>query len=370
MIEYENLREVNRPFFEEFQEEALRVIESGWYILGESVRNFEKEFADWNGNEFCIGTANGLDALILSLEALCLPKGSEIIVPANTYIATVIAIIRAGHRPVFVEPDPETLNIDSARIYAAITPKTKAIQLVHMYGRICDMVTIQEIADQFNLLVLEDCAQSHGACQSGKKTGTFGILNSFSFYPTKNLGALGDAGAVVTDDPGLADRVRALRNYGSKIKYHNDFIGYNSRLDEIQAAFLRVKLRKIDAINSHKKKLAALYREKIRNPLICVTAPCPEEENVYHIFPILCFQRDRLRKYLLDSMVKTEIHYPLPPYKQPAMLEALARADWKADPSGYPICDKIHQNELSLPISYATTESEVQIVCDILNQFR
>ncbi|EPG76070.1 DegT/DnrJ/EryC1/StrS aminotransferase family protein [Leptospira fainei serovar Hurstbridge str. BUT 6] len=370
MIEYENLKAVNEAFFNQFEEEAIKVIRGGWYILGESVDNFEKEFAAWNGNRFCIGTANGLDALVLSLDALNLPKGSEIIVPANTYIATIIAIIRTGHRPVLVEPDPGTLNIDVNRIAAKITSNTKAIQVVHMYGRICDMSAIMKIAEDFGLFVLEDCAQSHGASFNGKKCGTFGILNSFSFYPTKNLGALGDAGAIVTDNQDFAEKIRELRNYGSKRKYHNDTIGYNSRLDEIQAAFLRIKLAKLDSINFKKRELASIYRRELRNANISISKYCSDQENVYHIFPVFCKDRDDLRKYLLNLGIKTEVHYPIAPHNQVAMKHAAALGLWEPELSGYPVSEQIHLQEISLPISYATSAQEVQSVADALNSYR
>ncbi|EQA46831.1 DegT/DnrJ/EryC1/StrS aminotransferase family protein [Leptospira broomii serovar Hurstbridge str. 5399] len=370
MIEYENLKAVNEPFFKQLEEEASKIIRGGWYILGETVGNFEKEFAAWNGNRFCIGTANGLDALVLSLEALNLPKGSEIIVPANTYIATIIAIIRTGHRPVLVEPDQGTLNIDVNRIAAKITSNTKAIQVVHMYGRICNMSAIMKLAADFGLLVLEDCAQSHGASFQGKKCGTFGILNSFSFYPTKNLGALGDAGAIVTDNEDLAEKIRELRNYGSKLKYHNDTIGYNSRLDEIQAAFLRIKLTNLDSINSKKRELASIYNRELKNINIDLPTHCSEEENVYHIYPVFCKDRENFRKYLLNLGIKTEVHYPIAPHNQVAMKQAAALGLWEPEISGYPITERIHLNEVSLPISFATSEKEVQSVVEASNSYR
>src|SRR4030042_34353 len=249
MIEYENLKEVNEPFFAEYKKEFTDIMQGGWYILGKAVGKFEQEFANYCGVLHCIGVASGLDALIISLKAFKFKPGSEVILPSNTYIATIISIVHCGLKPVLVEPDIMTYNIDPAKIEDALTSKTAAIMPVHLYGKMCHMDPIMEIANRHGLKIIEDCAQAHGSKYKSKKAGTFGHCNAFSFYPTKNLGALGDAGAIVTDDHELAQQVRILRNYGSKIKYYNEVVGYNSRLDELQAAFLSVKLKKLDGIN-------------------------------------------------------------------------------------------------------------------------
>lgn len=371
MIEYENLKKANEVFFSELAQSAKDVIESGWYILGQNVHKFEEEFARFNGSKYCVGVANGLDALILSIVALELPPKSEIIVPSNTYIATILAILHAGHIPVFVEPDMATYNINPNRIEAKITKNTKAIQIVHLYGRPCEMDQILFIARKYNLFVLEDCAQAHGAEYKDIKIGNFGILNSFSFYPTKNLGCLGDGGAVVTNDSVYADKIRELRNYGSKVKYYNNVIGYNSRLDEMQAAFLSIKLRKLDEINHHKRKLAKLYFEGIKNPTILLPSRDKDyEKNVFHIFPVRCKDRDKLKSYLFEHGVKTEVHYPVPPHHQKAMSEASLKNNWKPDNISFPISEEIHGTELSLPISFAHSEDEISQVIGIINRFQ
>ncbi|WCL51265.1 DegT/DnrJ/EryC1/StrS family aminotransferase [Leptospira sp. GIMC2001] len=360
MIEYENLKKANSLFMEDFYKSSQKVIDSGWYILGNEVQNFEKEFAEYNGNKFCIGVASGLDGLTLSLNALNLKPGSEVIVPSNTYIATIISILQNNLIPILVEPDPFTYNIDPGKISAKISSKTKAIIVVHLYGKSCDMDPIMEIVQKHNLYLIEDCAQAHGAKYKGKTIGTFGHLNAFSFYPTKNLGALGDAGAIVTDDEELNHKIKKLRNYGSDKKYYNELIGYNSRLDEIQAAFLSIKLKKLNEINLHKKKLAAVYHKSINSSY---QKPLLNEnfEDVFHIYNILHSERDRLKDYLLSHGVKTEIHYPVAPHRQIAMKGILD--------GNYPISDKIHAQTLSLPISFSTTLEEVEKVSDVLNSF-
>ena len=312
------------------------------------------------GARHCIGVGNGLDALILSIEALDLPKGSDILVASNTYIATILAIIRAGHHPALVEPDIRTFNINPDMLAGAMTSETRAICVTHLYGKSCRMDRINAFAAEHGLRVVEDCAQSHGAMLHGKKTGTFGDAGCFSFYPTKNLGAVGDAGAIVTDDDELADRLRHLRNYGSKQKYVNRYIGVNSRLDELQAALLRVKLKHLDAMNQHKRALAECYFENLPDWL---TLPrrAEEEFDVFHIFAVRYRNRDTFRQYLLDNGVKTEVHYPIPPHKQEAMQGILA--------GEYPIADEIHATELSLPISYGHQLDDVLRVCDVINQF-
>ncbi|MDU0363139.1 DegT/DnrJ/EryC1/StrS family aminotransferase [Rhizobium sp. 25PS6] len=356
MIEYESLAQANRALMEELEAVASRVIRSGWYILGNEVSSFESEFATFAESKHCISVANGLDALILSIEALDLPKGSEIMVASNTYIATILAILRAGHIPVLVEPERDTFNIDPDCLHAALTHNTRAICVTHLFGKACRMTEIAAFASEYGLRVIEDCAQSHGARYDGRLTGTFGIAGCFSFYPTKNLGALGDAGAIVTDDDEFADRLRHMRNYGSKKKYENLYIGVNSRLDEMQAAFLRVKLRHLDQVTEHKRALANLYFANLPEWL---TQPLrrSSEYDVFHIFGIRHPDRDELRQWLLDNGVKTEIHYPIAPHRQKAMQGILS--------GNYPIADELHATELSLPISAGHSSVEIERVCSL-----
>lgn len=361
MIEYESLANANQQFMHDLEAAASRVIRSGWYVLGHEVNEFEKEFATWTGAKHCIGVANGLDALILSLEALMLPKNSEVLVASNTYIATILAIIRAGHQPVLVEPDPETFNIDPLRIRSAITPATRAICVTHLFGKACRMDEICTIANEYDLKVIEDCAQSHGAKLANRMTGTFGDAGCFSFYPTKNLGAIGDAGAVVTDNDEIADRLRHLRNYGSKQKYVNKYVGVNSRLDELQAALLRVKLKHLDAMTEHKRSLAEVYFKNLPDWL-SLPSQKSDEYDVFHIFGVRYQERDRLKSWLLEQGVKTEIHYPIPPHKQEAMQGILQ--------GEYPVADNLHETELSLPISVGHNVQDVQLVSEIIKQFK
>jgi dTDP-4-amino-4,6-dideoxygalactose transaminase len=361
MIEYESLELSNRRFVAELREAFDAVVAKGWYVLGQQVADFEREFAAYVGGAHCAGVANGLDALTLSLTALDLPPGSDVLVASNTYIATILAVVHAGHRPVLVEPDLRTYNIDPARLADALTPKTRAICLTHLYGKACRMDTIMPFAQAHGLAVVEDCAQSHGATLQGRATGTFGNAGCFSFYPTKNLGALGDAGAVVTNDPALDQRLRHLRNYGSLQKYVNLHVGFNSRLDEMQAAFLRIKLRHLDEITAHKRRLAELYFDGLPDTLVL---PLRESDahDVFHIFAVRSQQRDALRAHLLEAGIKTEIHYPIAPHRQLAMRGILE--------GDYPIADEIHATELSLPISFATTADEVAQVCAAVRRFR
>ncbi|ANM02936.1 DegT/DnrJ/EryC1/StrS family aminotransferase protein [Rhizobium phaseoli] len=357
MIEYESLAQANRALMEELEAVASRVIRSGWYILGNEVSSFEAEFAAFAESKHCISVANGLDALILSIEALDLPKGSEIMVASNTYIATILAILRAGHKPVLVEPERETFNIDPARLPAALTRRTQAICVTHLFGKACRMTEVAAFASEHGLKVIEDCAQSHGARYDGKLTGTFGIAGCFSFYPTKNLGALGDAGAIVTDDDEFADRLKYMRNYGSKKKYENAYIGVNSRLDEMQAAFLRVKLRHLDQVTEHKRALADVYFANLPKWL-AQPLRRPTEYDVFHIFAIRHPARDELRQWLLDNGVKTEIHYPIAPHRQKAMQGILS--------GDFPIADELHATELSLPVSAGHRKDEIERVCSLL----
>ena len=354
MIEYENLRASNAPFASELQLAAQRVLDSGWYILGKEVVSFEEEFATYVGCKYCIGVANGLDALTLSLRALELPADAEVLVASNTYIATILAIIQAGLKPVLVEPNLATYNIDPTLFPAALSGKTRVICITHLYGKPCQMNEIMAFANEHGLQVIEDCAQSHGARFRDKITGSFGVAAGFSFYPTKNLGGMGDAGAITTDDANFADRLRHWRNYGSKEKYVNVYPGVNSRLDEMQAALLRVKLRHLDKITDHKRRLAALYFEQLPSSLVL-----PRQDNdcydVFHIFAIRHDRRDELRAYLLGKGVKTEVHYPVPPHRQQAMRGILS--------GNYPVAELIHATELSLPISFSTDEDQVRKVC-------
>lgn len=284
-IEYENLSKVNAPFSEAFRLRFNTVLESGWFILGKQVKEFETAFAKYNNILCCSGTASGLDALTISLMVLDMPAGSEIIVPSNTYIATILAILQAGHKPVLVEPDISTYNIDPVKIEEAISRNTRAIMVVHLYGKPCDMDPIMAICRKHSLYLVEDCAQSHGAEYKGHKTGTFGELAAFSFYPTKNLGCLGDGGAILTKDRRLNEKVQMIRNYGSSRKYYNEVVGVNSRLDEIQAAFLTEKLKFLDRINDHKRKLARIYLKGLKSDYI-LPAVNPDFNDVYHIFNI------------------------------------------------------------------------------------
>lgn len=361
MIEYENLHNLNKPFFEEYNRAFKEVLESGWYIIGNKVKEFEKQFANYCSSNHCIGVANGLDALNLSLRAFNFEKGSEIIVPSNTYIATILSIVDNGLQPILVEPNIESYNIDPNLIEQAITPKTKAIMVVHLYGKVCEMDKINTIAKKHGLKVIEDCAQSHGAKYKGKLSGSFGDYAAHSFYPTKNLGALGDAGAVTTNDPTLAERIQVLRNYGSKVKYYNEVVGVNSRLDELQAALLLVKLMHIEEITVHKRELASLYLKGLKEDYI-KPQEHPDHFDVYHIFNIRHPKRDDLKMYLLKNNIKTEVHYPVAPNKQKAMIGIL-------DKQQTPIAEEIHRTTLSLPISFYHTKQDVEKVIEVMNKF-
>lgn len=362
MIEYENLKVSNASFIQEFKNKFNTFVESGWFILGDEVSNFEMEFAKYCGAKYCVGVANGLDALTLALRAYDFPKGSEVIVPSNTYIATILAVVNAGLKPILVEPDIETYNIDVNLIEKAITAKTKAIMPVHLYGKMCNMPKILEIADKYFLKVIEDAAQAHGATINEKKVGAWGGATAFSFYPTKNLGALGDGGAVTTNDEELANKIKALRNYGSDKKYHNRFIGVNSRLDEIQAAFLRVKLPYLDKINEHKNRLAKIYYEQLNDSEFVLPKKQKGFFDVYHIFNIRHNKRDELKKYLEARGIKTDIHYPIPPNEQIAMKGILDKIET-------PISKEIHNTTLSLPISFGHSEEDIKKICKVLMDF-
>ncbi|KKB46602.1 MULTISPECIES: DegT/DnrJ/EryC1/StrS family aminotransferase [Parabacteroides] len=359
MIEYESLGRLNKSFEDEYVQCFRELLNSGWYILGKQVATFEEAFAQYCGTKHCIGVASGLDALMLALRCYDFPAGSEVLVPSNTYIATILSILQCGLKPVLVEPDIHTYNIDPLKIEEKITKNTKAIMVVHLYGKACDMEPIMQIAGKYKLPVIEDCAQAHGAMYKGQKVGTFGI-GAFSFYPTKNLGALGDAGAITTNDQEKKDLFMALRNYGSKIKYQNDYIGYNSRLDEIQAGLLSVKLKYLDKINRHKRDLAAIYLKELKDDFIKPSVSS-DYFDVYHIFNIRHPKRDELKEYLLKNDIKTDIHYPIPPNKQKAM-EGIIIGE-------YPISEEIHRTTLSLPISFGHTEDDIYKVVETINKF-
>ena len=361
VIEYENLRLVNQSFFEDYTTAFAAVLNSGWYVLGTAVKTFEKEYGAWCGSSHCIGVANGLDALSLALRAFNFQPGDEIIVPSNTYIATILSIVHNQLQPVLVEPDINTYNIDPKKIEEKITARTRAIMVVHLYGKLADMNSIMAIARKHQLKIIEDCAQAHGAHLQQRKAGNWGDFGAHSFYPTKNLGALGDAGALTCNDAARAAVITTLRNYGSAIKYHNDVVGYNSRLDELQAALLSVKLRKLDAITAHKRKLADLYLAHLKNDFI-KPVQHPDYFDVYHIFNVRHPKRDALKAYLLQNNIQTEIHYPVAPNRQKAMTGIL-------DKQATPIAEEIHQTTLSLPVSYFHTADNIMRVIEVMNKF-
>ena len=364
MINFLDLKKINAQYRQELIEASTRVIDSGWYIGGSELASFEKEFARYCGTKYCVGVANGFDALSLTLRAWKklgkLKVGDEVIVPANTYIASILAITENLLTPILVEPDAQTYNFNPKLIEQAITPKTKAILPVHLYGQLANMPAIMDIARRYNLLVLEDSAQAHGASINGKKAGSWGNASGFSFYPGKNLGALGDAGAVTTSDKELADTIRILGNYGSEEKYKNIYQGVNSRLDEIQAAFLRVKLKYLDSEIDQRRKVAQSYFDGIENPLIKLPGCENFEQHVFHQFVIQTQQRDKVQKLLLDGGVQTMIHYPVPPYRQNAYQGFFN--------DKYPKTDKIHNEVLSLPMNPVLKDKEVIEIIRVINE--
>ena len=363
MIKFLDLKKINERFRDELDAATKRVLDSGWYLLGSEIEKFEDEFAAYCGTKHAIGVANGLDALNLIIKAYGFGPGDEIVVPANTYIASILAISENGCIPVLVEPNWNTRLIDVNKIEAAITPKTKAVMVVHLYGRVVEMEKVWDIAKRHNLKVIEDSAQAHGAIYQGKRCGSLGDASGFSFYPGKNLGCLGDGGAVTTNDESLATKIRTLRNYGSDYKYHHICKGVNSRLDEIQAAFLRVKLLHLDDDNARRRSVADWYIEKIKNPLVEVpSSPISPEEHVWHVFAITCQDRGRLQKHLEDNGIQTNIHYPIPPHKQGAYPEFKNLC--------LPVTEKIHREILSIPISPVITDAEVESVIQVVNSFR
>jgi len=366
MIKFLDLERVTAAHGAEINEAVSRVVNSGWYLQGEENRRFERNFADFIGVSHAVGCANGLDALILTLRALIelgrLRPGDEVIVPANTYIASILGITENGLIPVLVEPDPDTLQLDPKRASVAITPRTRAMLLVHLYGRCAFSDEIGKICHDNNLILVEDNAQAHGCLFDTRRTGSLGLAAAHSFYPGKNLGALGDGGAVTTDDPELAETIRTLANYGSSQKYVFKYCGRNSRLDEIQAAVLDVKLRHLDEDNDRRRAIARTFIDEIENPAI--TIPCTPDmsANVFHIFPILCDDRDALQKYLAENGVQTLIHYPIPPHKQECYKE------WAH--LSLPITENIHLHELSLPISPVMTGDEACEIVRLVNNWK
>lgn len=352
-------KELNNEIRDAFE----RVFSASWYIEGKEDEAFEKAFAEYCETDYCIGVGNGLDALMLALKALGIGEGDEVIVPSNTYIATALAVTYVGAKPVFVEPDIKYFNIDPNKIENAINDKTKAIMPVHLYGQPCDMDPIMDIARIHGLKVVEDCAQAHGSTYKGRKVGTFGDAAGFSFYPGKNLGALGDAGAVVTNDQDLAKKIRALGNYGSDYKYHHIYKGNNSRLDEMQAAFLSAKLPHLDRMNEERRRIACLYTEGIKNPNIITPEVMEDCVPVWHIYGIRCKDRERLEKYLNDKGIATNKHYPIPMHLQECYKELNIK---KGD---LPIAEEISLTELSIPMFYGMTDEEVNYVIETLNSF-
>ncbi|MGN0730490.1 MAG: DegT/DnrJ/EryC1/StrS family aminotransferase [Treponema sp.] len=362
-VPFLSLKDVTAKYADEIHEAALRVIDSGWYLQGKENEKFEANYANYIGTKYCVGCANGLDALVWILRAYIelgrLHEGEEVIVPANTYIATILAITENGLVPVLVEPDINTLQIDDNLIEEKITSKTKAIMIVHLYGRCAYTEKIKEICEKHNLYLFEDNAQAHGCQFNGKKTGSLGNAAAHSFYPGKNLGALGDAGAVTTNDEEVAKAIRSLANYGSAKKYVFQYTGRNSRLDEIQAAILDVKLKHLDEDVALRKSVAQCYIEGIKNPKITLPKVNDWNQHVFHLFPVLCEQRDELQKYLESKGIGTNIHYPIPPHKQECYKE------WNE--MSLPVTEKIHAQELSLPMSPCLTDEQVQWVIDCVN---
>ena len=379
MIKYLDLKRINDLYDAEIREAVSRVLDSGWYLKGEATRRFEEAYAEYIGTKHCIGCGNGLDALKLIFRAYMemgvMQVGDEVIVPANTYIASILAITECGLNPILVEPSPDTLQIDDTLIEQAITSRTRAIMIVHLYGRCAYTDRIGDICLRHNLKLIEDNAQAHGCSfvpsvavpQQHTKTGSLGHAAAHSFYPGKNLGALGDAGAVTTNDQQLADIVRALGNYGSHQKYLHDYCGYNSRIDEIQAAILLAKLPHLDADNQRRKEIAARYERELSNPLVRIVQS--DRDCVYHIFPIFCERRDELQRYLADNGIETQIHYPIPPHKQRCYNGQCSMFNVQLNSLSRPITEQIHAHELSIPCHQALTDDDVSTIIRLLNQF-
>jgi len=361
MIPYDDLGLVNKSFEADFKKEFNAILDNGWYILGKYLKEFETAYATFNNIRHCIGVANGLDALIIALRNYNFNQGDEVIVPSNTFIATILSVLHNNLKPILVEPDIYTYNINPEKIKEVITPRTKAIIVVHLYGKCCDMGRIVPIAEKYGLKLIEDTAQAHGAMYKDQLSGTFGDIGCFSFYPGKNLGALGDGGAIITNDDAIAKKIRQLRNYGSETKYYNEQVGFNSRLDELQAAFLLIKLRSLNKITAHKRKLAKIYLDNLNDDFIKPQVH-PHFFDVYHIFNIRHPQRDEIREYLLQNNIRAEIHYPVAPNKQKALEEIFKG-------KSYPISEKIHSTTLSLPCSFCHSEEDIYKVVEVLNKF-
>lgn len=366
MIKFLDLKKINERHRKEFQEAINKVLDSGWYILGEQVECFEKEFAEYVGTSYCIGVGSGLDALTLILEGYkelgLLSTGDEVIVPANTFIATILAVIKAGLTPVPVDVNENTFNLNPELIEKKFSSKTKAIIAVHLYGRVADMSRIKEIADKYNLLVIEDAAQAHGAMLDGLKSGNLSDAAAFSFYPGKNLGALGDGGAITTNNQNLAEVIASLRNYGSSKKYIHEYIGTNSRLDELQATILRVKLKYLDQDNDKRRQIASFYIENIKNKFVRLPK-IPENtmSHVWHLFVVRVTNRDLFMEFMKNNGIQTQIHYPVPPFKQNAL------KNYSSD--NCPVAEKLHKEVVSLPISPVLTENEYKKIAEITSLF-
>lgn len=348
---------------EEFEKKALEILRSGWYILGKEVQSFEKEFADFCGTDYCAGLASGLDALWIAFRVLGIGAGDEVIVQSNTYIASVMGITINGATPIFVEPD-EFFNIDASKIEEKITEKTKAVLVVHLYGQASNMAPVQELCKKYNLKLVEDCAQSHGAKFNGQMTGTFGDIGCFSFYPSKNMGAFGDAGAIITNNRKIWEDVKIFRNYGSEKRYYNKVVGTNSRLDELQAGLLRVRMSHMKEITEEKRNIAKRYAQGIQNPLLQLPQIRDGADSVWHQYVLRCKERDRLEKYLNEKEIGTIIHYPIPPH----LAEAYAYLGYRE--GNFPIAEQYAEEVLSLPIYNGITEEEQNYVIEALNQFR
>lgn len=363
-IPFVSFKPMERELDQDLRNAFSRVYERSWYIEGKEDADFENVFSAYCGMKHCVGVGNGLDALIFALKGLGVGVGDEVIVPSNTYIATALAVTYVGAKPVFVEPDIRTYNIDPHLIAAAITSRTKAIMPVHLYGQACDMDPIMEIAKKYSLFVIEDCAQAHGAMYKGQKVSTFGNVSGYSFYPGKNLGALGDAGATVTNDLELAEKIRALANYGSDYKYHHIYKGNNSRLDELQAAFLAAKLPHLDKMNAERRRIADLYSNGITNPRVILPYINEKCVPVWHIYAIRCGERNALEQYLNEKGIGTNKHYPIPMHLQKCY------SDLGYRPGDLPIAEEISATELSLPMYYGMTDNEVAYVIDMINSFK
>jgi dTDP-4-amino-4,6-dideoxygalactose transaminase len=360
-IPFLSLKATNQVYEEQITKAITEVVASGWYILGERLKQFEENFAQYCGTKHCIGVANGLDALTILLKSSEFPADSEVIVPANSYIATMLAVSNANLTPIPVEPLLDTYLIDYQAIEKEITPKTKAILVTHLYGKCCEMDELNAIAKEYNLKVFEDAAQAHGATYRGKRAGNLSDGAGFSFYPSKNLGAMGDAGAITTNDDALAERARALRNYGSSEKYIFDYQGYNSRMSEIQAAILQVKLPYLDSENEFRRNIAKRYLIEIKNDKVILPNTNSVENDVWHLFVVRCEGRDNFRKYLSDNGIGTDIHYPVPPHKQ------LAYQQWRN--LQLPITEKIHGTVVSLPLNTTLTPEEISYIIQIVNEY-